>query len=156
MGYAEYRTIAGVSGPLVVAEGVKVSRHRSHLQQMLVTHGALALSSFVLVGCCCCLQKPMYAEIVEVRLGDGTIRRGQVLEVDGNRAVVQVQCCLPGAQTAEVTSKKSIQLGDFHQHEQQGICVKGSLNKALSAALSSLVDWRCCRHSLHCLCCSGV
>jgi vacuolar-type H+-ATPase subunit B/Vma2 len=25
MGYAEYRTIAGVSGPLVVAEGVKVS-----------------------------------------------------------------------------------------------------------------------------------
>lgn len=32
----------------------------------------------------------MYAEIVEVRLGDGTIRRGQVLEVDGNRAVVQV------------------------------------------------------------------
>lgn len=36
------------------------------------------------------VQKPMYAEIVEVRLGDGTIRRGQVLEVDGNRAVVQV------------------------------------------------------------------
>jgi hypothetical protein len=32
----------------------------------------------------------MYAEIVEVRLGDGTIRRGQVLEVDGTRAVVQV------------------------------------------------------------------
>eukprot|EP00775_Hariotina_reticulata_P003311 gene3311-3587_t len=55
--HLEYRTIAGVSGPLVVAEGVK---------------------------------KPMYAEIVEVRLGDGTIRRGQVLEVDGNRAVVQV------------------------------------------------------------------
>lgn len=55
--HLEYRTISGVSGPLVVAEGVK---------------------------------KPMYAEIVEVRLGDGTIRRGQVLEVDGNRAVVQV------------------------------------------------------------------
>lgn len=36
------------------------------------------------------VQKPMYAEIVEVRLGDGSIRRGQVLEVDGNRAVVQV------------------------------------------------------------------
>lgn len=36
------------------------------------------------------MQKPMYAEIVEVRLGDGTIRRGQVLEVDGTRAVVQV------------------------------------------------------------------
>ncbi len=36
------------------------------------------------------LQKPKYAEIVEIRLGDGTLRRGQVLEVDGNRAVVQV------------------------------------------------------------------
>ncbi len=36
------------------------------------------------------LQKPMYAEIVEIRLGDGTMRRGQVLEVDGSRAVVQV------------------------------------------------------------------
>ncbi|KAF6262268.1 P-loop containing nucleoside triphosphate hydrolase protein [Scenedesmus sp. NREL 46B-D3] len=55
--HVEYRTISGVSGPLVVADGVK---------------------------------KPMYAEIVEVRLGDGTVRRGQVLEVDGNRAVVQV------------------------------------------------------------------
>eukprot|EP00879_Flechtneria_rotunda_P002805 GHRR01003016.1.p1 GENE.GHRR01003016.1~~GHRR01003016.1.p1 ORF type:complete len:477 (+),score=137.63 GHRR01003016.1:99-1529(+) len=55
--HLEYRTIAGVSGPLVVVE---------------------------------CVKKPMYAEIVEVRLGDGSIRRGQVLEVDGNRAVVQV------------------------------------------------------------------
>lgn len=36
------------------------------------------------------LQKPKYAEIVEIRLGDGTYRRGQVLEVDGTRAVVQV------------------------------------------------------------------
>jgi V-type H+-transporting ATPase subunit B len=35
-------------------------------------------------------QKPKYAEIVEIKLGDGTLRRGQVLEVDGNRAVVQV------------------------------------------------------------------
>jgi len=31
-----------------------------------------------------------YAEIVRVRLGDGTTRRGQVLEVDGDRAVVQI------------------------------------------------------------------
>lgn len=35
-------------------------------------------------------QKPRYAEIVNIKLGDGTARRGQVLEVDGNRAVVQV------------------------------------------------------------------
>lgn len=36
------------------------------------------------------LQKPKYAEIVNLKLGDGSIRRGQVLEVDGLRAVVQV------------------------------------------------------------------
>ena len=32
----------------------------------------------------------MYAEIVNVRLGDGTMRRGQVLEVDGTKAIVQI------------------------------------------------------------------
>jgi V-type H+-transporting ATPase subunit B len=32
----------------------------------------------------------MFAEIVEIKLGDGTHRRGQVLEVDGTKAVVQV------------------------------------------------------------------
>ncbi|GBG78442.1 hypothetical protein CBR_g26471 [Chara braunii] len=36
------------------------------------------------------VKKPKFAEIVELRLGDGTSRRGQVLEVDGERAVVQV------------------------------------------------------------------
>eukprot|EP00210_Caulerpa_lentillifera_P007117 g6809.t1 len=55
--HLEYRTIGGVSGPLVVVEFVK---------------------------------HPKYAEIVNLRLGDGTERRGQVLEIDGNRAVVQV------------------------------------------------------------------
>ena len=36
------------------------------------------------------VQSPMYAEIVNVKLGDGTIRRGQVLEIDGSKAVVQI------------------------------------------------------------------
>ncbi|EFN54841.1 hypothetical protein CHLNCDRAFT_56195 [Chlorella variabilis] len=36
------------------------------------------------------VKKPKYAEIVNLRLGDGSVRRGQVLEVDGDRAVVQV------------------------------------------------------------------
>jgi V-type H+-transporting ATPase subunit B len=31
---------------------------------------------------------PKYAEIVNVTLGDGTIRKGQVLEIQGKRAVV--------------------------------------------------------------------
>lgn len=55
--HLEYRTVGGVSGPLVIVEHVK---------------------------------KPMFAEIVNLKLGDGSIRRGQVLEVDGTKAVVQV------------------------------------------------------------------
>jgi hypothetical protein len=35
-------------------------------------------------------QRPTYAEIVNVKLGDGSSRRGQVLEVDGSKAVVQI------------------------------------------------------------------
>ena len=34
---------------------------------------------------------PKYAEIVNVRLGDGSIRKGQVLEICGKKAVVQVK-----------------------------------------------------------------
>ena len=33
---------------------------------------------------------PKYAEIVNLRLADGTVRSGQVLEVSGSKAVVQV------------------------------------------------------------------
>ncbi|KDD75010.1 alpha/beta family ATP synthase [Helicosporidium sp. ATCC 50920] len=61
----EYRTVTGVSGPLVVVNLVKVRLRDAWL-------------------------KAKYAEIVNLRLGDGSIRRGQVLEVDGQRAVVQV------------------------------------------------------------------
>jgi V-type H+-transporting ATPase subunit B len=50
-------TIAGVNGPLVILDNVKL---------------------------------PKYAEIVNLTLGDGTVRSGQVLEVAGSRAVVQV------------------------------------------------------------------
>lgn len=53
----EYRTVSGVSGPLVILDKVK---------------------------------SPKFAEIVNVKLGDGSERRGQVLEVDGERAVVQI------------------------------------------------------------------
>eukprot|EP00803_Ostreobium_quekettii_P002430 evm.model.scf_1672.2 EVM.evm.TU.scf_1672.2 scf_1672:9103-13891(+) len=65
-----YRTIAGVSGPLVAVDLVKA---------------------------------PKYAEIVNVKLGDGTQRRGQVLEVDGNRAVVQVFEGTPGIDNTQTT-----------------------------------------------------
>lgn len=33
---------------------------------------------------------PKYAEIVQLHLADGTVRSGQVLEVSGSKAVVQV------------------------------------------------------------------
>lgn len=53
----EYRTIAGVQGPLVILENVKC---------------------------------PRYAEIVNLTLADGEQRSGQVLEIAGNKAIVQV------------------------------------------------------------------
>ncbi len=36
------------------------------------------------------VEKATYNEIVEIKLGDGSIKRGQVLEVDHDRALVQV------------------------------------------------------------------
>lgn len=37
---------------------------------------------------------PKYAEIVNVKLGDGSVRKGQVLEICGKRAIVQVSLFL--------------------------------------------------------------
>jgi len=53
----DYRTVAGVEGPLVILQDVKF---------------------------------PKYGEIVSIHLADGTIRQGQVLEINGKKAVVQV------------------------------------------------------------------
>ena len=36
------------------------------------------------------IKGPKYNEIVNIKLGDGTTRKGQVLEITGNKAVVQV------------------------------------------------------------------
>ncbi|CAE7928440.1 VMA2, partial [Symbiodinium sp. KB8] len=54
---ADYRTIQGVNGPLVILDNVK---------------------------------GPKYSEIVNLRLRSGEVRQGQVLEVAGSTAVVQV------------------------------------------------------------------
>ncbi|RYG52784.1 hypothetical protein EON66_09410 [archaeon] len=44
-----------------------------------------------MVPCLCDeLQRPRYGEIVGLTLGDGEHRTGQVLEIAGNKAVVQV------------------------------------------------------------------
>ncbi|CEL96590.1 unnamed protein product [Vitrella brassicaformis CCMP3155] len=53
----DYKTVAGVQGPLVILNDVKF---------------------------------PKFAEIVSLELADGTIRQGQVLEINGKKAVVQV------------------------------------------------------------------
>lgn len=39
---------------------------------------------------------PKYAEIVNVKLGDGSVRKGQVLEISGKRAIVQVSDVIIG------------------------------------------------------------
>eukprot|EP00184_Porphyridium_aerugineum_P002348 CAMPEP_0184698710 /NCGR_PEP_ID=MMETSP0313-20130426/5224_1 /TAXON_ID=2792 /ORGANISM="Porphyridium aerugineum, Strain SAG 1380-2" /LENGTH=503 /DNA_ID=CAMNT_0027157681 /DNA_START=170 /DNA_END=1681 /DNA_ORIENTATION=+ len=36
------------------------------------------------------VKNPTYAEIVNITLGDGSVRRGQVLEINGDKAIVQV------------------------------------------------------------------
>ncbi len=120
--YADYRTIGGVSGPLVIVDYVKVSskpfsfRIPSELASCHILHdcaehqrsynaadamqAAPHLFPYIAKHVSFCrsehdtsymyLQKPKYAEIVNLKLGDGTSRRGQVLEVDGSKAVVQV------------------------------------------------------------------
>lgn len=70
----DYRTIAGVNGPLVILENVK---------------------------------KPRYAEIVNVTLGNGEVRSGQVLEVAGKKAVVQIFEGTSGIDNTHTTCKFS-------------------------------------------------
>ena len=53
----EYKTVAGVEGPLVILDNVK---------------------------------SPKFGEIVNLTLADGSVRQGQVLEINKKRAVVQV------------------------------------------------------------------
>lgn len=72
----EYRTIAGVQGPLVILENVK---------------------------------GPRFAEIVNVTLADGEQRVGQVLEVAGSKAVVQI---FEGTAGIDVTKTRCKFTGD--------------------------------------------
>jgi hypothetical protein len=81
---ADYATIDAVKGPLVVLNRVKVrfSNTATSCCTVLRAHGRLTRY--------CSLQNAQFSEIVTITLGDGSQRRGQVLEVDGDRAVVQV------------------------------------------------------------------
>ena len=99
----EYRTVAGVNGPLVILE----VRRRPCIQKLwapekrpppccvwtfFVRHAGIAATDLLTV-CAYRVQnvrRPRFAEIVNLTLGDGTQRSGQVLEVAGSKAVVQV------------------------------------------------------------------
>lgn len=81
-----YKTVSGVNGPLVILDQVKVrQKPRSPLNRWVcrVLSASPCAPSWL-------LQFPRYAEIVHLTLPDGTKRSGQVLEVTGSKAVVQV------------------------------------------------------------------
>ena len=58
------------------------------------------------------MQKPTYAEIVNIKLGDGSSRRGQVLEIDGHKAVVQVFEGTSGIDNKGTTLEFTGEVGD--------------------------------------------
>ena len=64
------------------------------LGRQVLAHALASFQRVSYVCCrrCSCLQAPRYAEIVNITLGDGEVRAGQVLEISGNRAIVQVLC----------------------------------------------------------------
>ena len=66
-----YKTVTGVNGPLVILDKVKVLSSKGDIR---ITH----------------FQYAKYAEIVQLTLLDGSKRTGQILEVHGDKAVVQV------------------------------------------------------------------
>ncbi|KZV53334.1 V-type proton ATPase subunit B 2 [Dorcoceras hygrometricum] len=95
----EYRTVSGVAGPLVILDKVKVSAfylviyflpYRSSVAYTSLSCTSVGLGTRSRKCVYETIQGPKYQEIVNIRLGDGTTRRGQVLEVDGEKAVVQV------------------------------------------------------------------
>lgn len=70
-------------------------------------------------------QTPRYAEIVDIRLGDGTARRGQVLEVDGSRAVVQVFEGTSGIDNRKTTLEFTGEVGITWSLPAKGLCAEG-------------------------------
>ena len=66
--------------PLVVLENVKVSGSTlPYTRYIHILKSTISLSQF-----------PSYNEIVQLTLPDGTVRGGQVLEISGTKAIVQV------------------------------------------------------------------
>jgi hypothetical protein len=70
-----------------------------------------------------------YAEIVNVRLGDGSVRKGQVLEIAGKRAVVQVS--LFSSLTSSTRSSR--------EHQALIICTLTLSSQVMSSACPSVL-----------------
>ena len=94
----EYRTVQGVNGPLVILE-VRCSHPETRRLPICTPLALVAgplrcrfapaqlIASLVRAQN---VRAPRFAEIVNLTLGDGSHRSGQVLEVAGSKAVVQV------------------------------------------------------------------
>lgn len=80
-----YKTVSGVNGPLVILDQVKVREEHFPLNRWWCGVPSASPCASALPP-----QFPRYAEIVHLTLPDGTRRSGQVLEVTGSKAVVQV------------------------------------------------------------------
>ena len=83
----------------------------------------------------------MFAEIVNLKLGDGSIRRGQVLEVDGSKAVVQVFEGTSGIDTKATSLEFTGEVGTCHSQLK-------SLLHSLDVGKLLHPHWRSCRFNL--------
>lgn len=93
--HSDYRTIAGVNGPLVILDKVKV-RGARRASRAAATPTLTACVAVWRAHLCAppaprALQFPKFAEIVKLTLGNGEQRTGRVLEIFGDKAVVQVR-----------------------------------------------------------------
>ncbi|PWV19248.1 putative Vacuolar proton pump subunit B [Trypanosoma cruzi] len=88
MGVHEAEEVRMLSKQELLAEHIKAIQSgysvKPHLEYTTIraVNGPLVILGDV--------RLPTFAEIVNIELADGTLRRGQVLEVDGDKAVVQV------------------------------------------------------------------
>lgn len=82
---SDYRTVSSVKGPLVILDNVKVLYYFCSFP--LWQNFTFIVFDLIWNNT---IQFPKYAEIVNLTLGNGEKRKGQVLEINGSKAVVQV------------------------------------------------------------------
>lgn len=73
---------------LVVSPSGRLLKHSVTMSSLVPVYAVVMLLHSLAMSS---LQFPKYAEIVNLTLSDGSKRSGQVLEVSGSKAVVQVR-----------------------------------------------------------------